>query len=230
MMTIRKSEERGQARFDWLDSKHTFSFGDYHDPQHMGFRSLRVINDDTIAPGGGFGTHPHRDMEIITVVFDGALAHKDSMGSAEVLRPGEVQRMSAGTGIQHSEYNHSSTEPVHLLQLWIVPDQKGATPRYEQKRFDDTQDRLRLVISRDGREGSLDIHQDADLYLARLSAGAKARHPIAASRHAWVQVASGQIELNGTRLNAGDGAALSGESALNILAKDASEVLVFDLA
>ena len=230
MMTIRKSEERGQARFDWLDSKHTFSFGDYHDPQHMGFRSLRVINDDTIAPGGGFGTHPHRDMEIITVVFDGALAHKDSMGSAEVLRPGEVQRMSAGTGIQHSEYNHSSTEPAHLLQLWIMPDQKGATPRYEQKRFDDMQDRLRLVISRDGREGSLDIHQDADLYLARLSAGAKATHPIASSRHAWVQVASGQIELNGTRLNAGDGAALSGESALNILAKDASEVLVFDLA
>src|SRR5258705_7514497 len=156
MMTIRKADERGRGAFDWLDSRFTFSFGEYYDPQHMGFRSLRVINDDRIAPGGGFGKHPHRDMEIITVVLDGALEHKDSMGSAEVLRPGEVQRMSAGTGIQHSEYNHSTTEPAHLIQIWIMPDRKGVAPRYEQKRFDED-DQLRLVASNDGRDGSLAI-------------------------------------------------------------------------
>ena len=229
MMTIRKSEDRGRGAFDWLDSRFTFSFGEYYDPQHMGFRSLRVINDDRIAPGGGFGTHPHRDMEIVTVVLDGALEHKDSMGSAEVLRPGEVQRMSSGTGVQHSEYNHSATEPVHLIQIWIMPNRKGVAPRYEQKRFDHA-DTLRLVVSGDGRDGSLTIHQDADVYVGRLSAGKKVSHDLKPGRHAWVQVATGRVELNGKTLNAGDGAALSDESQLNILAKDASEVLVFDLA
>jgi redox-sensitive bicupin YhaK (pirin superfamily) len=230
MMTIRKADERGHAKFDWLDSRHTFSFGEYYDPQHVGFRSLRVINDDWIAPGGGFGTHPHRDMEIITVVLEGALAHKDSMGSAEVLRPGEVQRMSAGTGVKHSEYNHSQTEQVHLLQIWIMPEQKGVAPRYGQRRFEDTSDRLRLVVSRDGRDGSLEIHQDADVYVGRLGAGVSVGHKLKPGRHAWVQVASGSIELNGQRLNAGDGAAISDERAMNILANATSEVLVFDLA
>lgn len=230
MMTIRKADERGQAKFGWLDSRHTFSFGGYHDPQHMGFQTLRVINDDWIAPGGGFDTHPHRDMEIITVVLEGALAHKDSIGSAEVLRPGEVQRMSAGTGIRHSESNHSQTEPVHLLQIWIVPERNGVAPRYGQRRFDDTSDRLRLVVSRDGRDGSLEIHQDADVYVGHLGASVSVAHKLKPDRHAWVQVAGGNIELNGQRLNAGDGAAISDERALNILANDASEVLVFDLA
>jgi quercetin 2,3-dioxygenase len=229
MMTIRKADERGRSAFDWLDSRFTFSFGEYYDPQHMGFRSLRVINDDRIAPGGGFGKHPHRDMEIITVVLDGALEHKDSMGSAEVLRPGEVQRMSAGTGIQHSEYNHSATEPVHLIQIWIMPDSKGVAPRYEQKRFDEN-DQLRLVASSDGRDGSLAIHQDAGVYVGRLSAGTKVSHALKPDRHAWVQVATGKIELNGKTLTAGDGAAISNAAGLNILAKDASQVLLFDLA
>jgi len=194
----------------------------------MGFRALRVINDDWIAPGGGFGAHPHRDMEIVTVVLEGALEHNDSMGSAEVLRPGEVQRMSAGTGIKHSEYNHSQTEPVHLLQVWLLPDRKGVAPRYEQKRFEPAP--LRLVVSGDGRDGSLPIHQDADLYISHLSEGAKVSHALKPGRHAWVQVATGSVELNGTRLTAGDGAAVSDEPALNILANAASEVLVFDLA
>lgn len=229
MITIRKSEQRGHAKFDWLESRHTFSFGEYHDPQHMGFRSLRVINDDWVAAGGGFGMHPHRDMEIISVVLEGALEHKDSMGSAEVLRPGEVQRMSAGTGVKHSEYNPSSTEPVHLLQVWIMPDRKDVAPRYEQRRYD-AANRLRLVASPDGREESLSIYQDADLYVGRLSAGTKVSHVLKPGRHAWLQVGTGSVELNGTKLADGDGAALSDEPALNILAKDASEVLVFDLA
>jgi quercetin 2,3-dioxygenase len=229
MMTIRKAENRGRSEFDWLDSRHTFSFGEYHDPQHMGFRSLRVINDDRIAAGGGFGTHPHRDMEIITVVFAGTLEHKDSMGTVEVLRPGEVQRMSAGTGLRHSEYNHSTTEPVHLIQIWIMPARQGVAPRYEQKRFADT-DQLRLVASGDGRDGSLAIHQDVDLFVGRLGTGTKVGHALKPGRHAWVQVATGTIELNGKMLATGDGAAISNEPALNILAKDPAQVLVFDLA
>jgi len=229
MITIRKANDRGHAEFDWLDSWHIFSFGDYYDPQHMGFRSLRVINDDRIAGGGGFPKHPHRDMEIITVVFAGALEHKDSLGSVEVLRPGEVQRMSAGAGVTHSEYNHSATEPVHLLQIWIIPERKALKPAYGQRRYDST-NQLRLVASPDGQYDSLTINQDAQLYVGKLAAGTTVNHTLATGRHAWVQVATGTVTLNGQPLVAGDGAAISDEPALNILATAASEVLVFDLA
>jgi redox-sensitive bicupin YhaK (pirin superfamily) len=229
MMTIRKADERGTSDFGWLDSRHTFSFGEYYDPQHMGYRTLRVINDDKIAAGGGFGTHPHRDMEIVTVVFAGALEHKDSMGSVEVLHPGEVQRMTAGTGLTHSEYNHSSTDPVHLIQIWILPERKGLRPSYEQKRFDST-NQLRLVVSPDSRDGSLKIHQDASLYVATLTDGVTVTHNLAPGRQAWLQVATGAVDLNGVKLNTGDGVAISEEKALTLKARGAASVLLFDLA
>jgi redox-sensitive bicupin YhaK (pirin superfamily) len=232
MITIRKSTDRGRADHGWLDSRHTFSFADYHDPEQMGFRTLRVINEDRVEAGQGFGTHPHRDMEIISYVLEGALEHKDSMGTASVIRPGEVQRMTAGTGVLHSEYNPSRKEPVHFLQIWILPEKRNLKPGYEQKAYPDAErkDRLRLVASRDGRDGSLTIHQDAELYTTLLSRGESVSHPLKAGRHAWVQVARGAATLNGKPLATGDGAAVSGEKALELNATADAEVLLFDLA
>lgn len=231
MITIRKSDDRGRADHGWLDSRHTFSFADYHDPRHQEFRSLRVINEDRVAAGQGFGTHPHRDMEIISYVLEGALEHKDSMGTASVIKPGEVQRMTAGTGVLHSEYNPSRSEPVHFLQIWIFPEKKGLKPGYEQKAFAPAErsDRLKLVASRDGRDGSLTIHQDAELYTTLLSKNASVSHPLKDGRFAWVQVARGAVTLNGKTLMAGDGAAASGEKSLELTATADAEVLLFDL-
>lgn len=231
MMTIRRANERGHANHGWLDAHHTFSFADYHDPRWMGFRSLRVINDDTIAGGGGFGTHPHRDMEIITYILSGALQHRDSMGHAAVLKPGDVQRISAGTGIAHSEFNYSPIEPVHLLQIWIQPDRKGVKPAYAERSFGNgaTKQGLTLVASREGRDGSIFINQDADVWLARFEAGGKATHALQPGRHAWVQVAEGEVTLNSQSLKAGDGAALSNEGALTLASARPSQVLLFDL-
>jgi quercetin 2,3-dioxygenase len=232
MMTVRRADQRGHSDHGWLDSRHTFSFADYYDPEHMGFRALRVINDDRVLPKSGFGTHPHKDMEIISYVLSGALGHKDSMGNGSTIRPGEVQRMSAGTGVLHSEWNHSEADPVHFLQIWILPDKRGLTPGYEQKSFDphELRDKLRLLASRDGRDGSISLHQDVSLYAARLSSGSKVSHPIADGRHAWVQVARGGVALNGTELGEGDGASVSDEERLEIRATEDAEVLVFDLA
>lgn len=231
MIIVRKSGERGHADHGWLDSRHTFSFADYYDPDQTGFRSLRVINEDRVRPGQGFGTHPHRDMEILSVVLEGALEHKDSMGTSSVIRPGEVQRMSAGTGVLHSEYNPSSSEPVHFLQIWIHPDKRNLKPGYEQKAFPaaERRNRLRLVASPDGRDGSVTIHQDAELYTTLLSRGSRVRHDLKSDRFAWVQVASGAVSLNGQALSAGDGAKVSGEKALELTATGDAEVLVFDL-
>jgi len=233
MITIRPAQDRGTANFGWLDSRHTFSFGEYHDFNHMGFSALRVINEDKVSPGQGFGTHGHRDMEIISYVLDGALEHKDSIGTGSVIRPGDVQRMSAGTGIRHSEYNASKTEAVHFLQIWILPEQTGIEPGYEQKNFAiaDKQNKLRLVGSRDGRDGSITIHQNVDFYAAALSEGESVNHGIAPGRVAWLQVARGAVQLNDQTLNAGDGAAIVQESFINLqsLAQDA-EVLLFDMA
>jgi quercetin 2,3-dioxygenase len=232
MITLRPANERGQTALSWLDSRHSFSFGDYYDPDHMGFRSLRVINDDQVAPGAGFGMHPHRDMEIITYVVNGALEHRDSLGTGEVLRPGEVQRMTAGTGIRHSEFNPSATEPVHLLQIWLLPERTGLTPGYEQKAFPEAErrGRWRMVAARDGRDGAVTINQDADVYATRLEPGETARHDLRPGRHAWVQVARGSVTLNGRTLRAGDGAAVSNEAALAVAATEPAEVLLFDLA
>lgn len=230
MITIRKSEARGKTRIDWLDSKHSFSFGEYYDPAQMHWGPLRVINEDIVAPGAGFPTHPHRDMEILTWVLDGELAHKDSTGGAETIKPGELQRMSAGTGIRHSEYNASAQKPVHLLQIWLVPATAGLQPGYEQKRFDGLDGRLRLVASPDAAEGSLTIHQDARLYVGRLAAGQEATLAAQPGRVQWVQVARGGATLNGHALQQGDGAAVRGEDALRIAANDQAEVLVFDMA
>src|SRR5262245_59011571 len=232
MITIRPSERRGTFDHGWLETHHTFSFADYYDPNFMGFRALRVINEDTVQPGRGFGTHPHRDMEIATCVLDGALAHRDSLGTGSVIRPGDVQRMTAGRGIRHSEYNASAAEPVHLLQIWLFPEQRGLEPGYEQRTFADGERRnwLRLVASRDGRGGSLTIHQDADLYAGLLDAGQRVVQPLRPGRHAWVQVARGAVTLNGQPLRAGDGAAVADETALDLTAVDAADVLVFDLA
>jgi quercetin 2,3-dioxygenase len=231
MITVRPANERGHAEHGWLDSHHTFSFADYYDPRQMGFRSLRVINEDRVDPESGFGTHAHRDMEIISYVLEGELGHKDSMGTGSVIRPGDVQRMSAGTGVRHSEWNHSKTEPVHFLQIWILPEKPGIEPGYEQKSFgDETKNRLRLVASHDGREGSVTVHQDAELYVARLDTGKEVARELASGRHAWVQVARGSVELNGTKLAAGDGAAVSDEQRLLLRASAPAEVLVFDLA
>jgi quercetin 2,3-dioxygenase len=232
VIKIRPAVERGVANFGWLDSRHTFSFGDYHDPTHMGFGPLRVINEDRVSPGQGFGTHGHRDMEIISYVLEGALEHKDSIGTGSVIRPGDVQVMSAGTGIRHSEYNHSKSEPVHFLQIWVVPDREGISPRYEQKTFSSADKRggFRLVGSADGRDGSVVIHQDVDLRAAVLDAGEQATYALPAGRKGWLQVVRGTLTLNGQRMDAGDGAAIEGESALTVNANIAgAEALLFDL-
>lgn len=227
MIQLRKANDRGHANHGWLDSWHTFSFADYHDPAHVQFSALRVINEDRVAPGEGFPTHPHRDMEIITYVLEGALEHKDSLGTGSVIRPGEVQRMSAGTGIRHSEFNHSRTEPVHFLQIWIIPDRQGVPPGYEQKRIG-LDGQMRLVASPDGRDGSVTIHQDARIYAARLNGG-EVTHALAPGRRAWLQVARGAVNLNGTTLQAGDGAGIESETALRLAADGSAEVLLFDL-
>jgi quercetin 2,3-dioxygenase len=231
MITIRRAEDRGHANHGWLDAHHTFSFADYYDPRWMGFRSLRVINDDTILGGGGFGTHPHRDMEIITYILSGALQHRDSMGREAVLKAGDVQRISAGTGIAHSEANFSPVEPVHLLQIWIQPEKRGVTPAYAERSFGNgsAKEGLTLVASRGGRDESIAIHQDADLWLARLGNGAGATHPLKAGRHAWIQVAEGSVTLNGQKLEAGDGAAISDEAGITVAAHTKAQALIFDL-
>jgi redox-sensitive bicupin YhaK (pirin superfamily) len=230
MMKIRKAEERGQANYGWLDTHYTFSFANYHDPEHMGFRALRVINDDIVGPGGGFDTHPHRDMEIITYVLSGALQHKDSMGNGRVIRPGEFQYMAAGTGVQHSEFNPSPTEPVHLLQIWLLPDKKGLKPRYAERTGAALPDgRLNLVASKAGRDGSIAINQDSDLYLAKIKPGEVVTHSLQPQRHAWVHVAEGEVTLNGQKLRAGDGAAVSDERELKLGARSPAQVLLFDL-
>ncbi|HEV3143958.1 MAG TPA: pirin family protein [Gemmataceae bacterium] len=230
MINIRPGTERGQTRLDWLDSRHSFSFADYYDPAHMGFRSLRVINDDRVGPGGGFGMHPHRDMEIITYLLEGSLEHRDSLGTGSVIQPGEVQRMSAGTGIRHSEFNPSGKTPVRLLQIWLLPEKQGLKPSYEQKSFPANGDGLRLLASRDGRDDAVTIHQDVDLFAGRLTAGSKIHHALKPGRHAWIQVTKGEILLNGHRLKDGDGAALSDEPSVEIAAANSAEFLLFDLA
>jgi len=230
MITLRKSDERGQADHGWLDARHTFSFADYYDPAHTGFRALRVINEDRVAPKMGFGMHPHRDMEIITYVIDGALQHRDSMGHTAVMRAGDVQRISAGTGVQHSEINASATEPVHLLQIWLHPDHKNAKPAYAEKSFAQAgKGRLHLVASKSGRDGSLTINQDTDLYLGKLAAGDFAKHQLGAGRHGWVQVITGDLDVNGETLHAGDAAQISDETALRLTAKQPVDFLLFDL-
>ena len=230
MIQLRRGGERGHFSHGWLDTYHTFSFADYYDPRHMGFSVLRVINEDFVAPGQGFPMHAHRDMEIITWILEGALEHKDNLGTGSVIRPGEIQRMSAGTGIRHSEFNPSKREPVHLLQIWILPNRPGVTPSYEQKRFEDVElaNRLRLVASPDGRDGSVTIHQDALVLAARLNGG-ELTHALAPGRRAWVQVARGEIALNGRRLAAGDGAGVEDEPRAVLAAGDEAEVLLFDL-
>ncbi len=233
MITVRPAAERGPTQLDWLDSRHSFSFAEYYDPRHMGFRMLRVINEDWVAPGRGFDTHGHKDMEIITYVLDGALQHRDSMGNGTVIRPGEVQVMGAGTGVRHSEFNASAETPVHLLQIWILPDAKGLAPRYDQKAYprEERLGRFRLVGSKDGRDGSLVINQDAALHASILEAGQSATLTLAPGRHAWVQVARGAVEVNGTPLAEGDGAAVTRETVLTVAATTPeAELLVFDLA
>jgi redox-sensitive bicupin YhaK (pirin superfamily) len=231
MITLRPSNERGHANHGWLDSYFSFSFADYYDPGHMGFRDLRVINEDRVKGGTGFGMHPHRNMEIITYVLEGALEHKDSIGTGATMRPGDVQRMSAGTGILHSEFNPSETDPVHLLQIWIQPDRAGITPSYEQKYFpaEEKRGRLRLIAAPDGRDGAVKIHQDVELYSTILGPGEKVEHDMKPDRHAWIQVVRGTLTLNGTPLKAGDGAAISQEEKLTIDATGESELLLFDL-
>jgi quercetin 2,3-dioxygenase len=228
-LTIRRAGERGHADHGWLNSFHTFSFADYYDPRHQGFRALRVINDDTVAPGRGFGTHGHADMEIISYVLDGELAHRDSTGTGAVIRPGDVQRMSAGTGVRHSEMNPSRTTPVHFLQIWIIPDRRGHAPGYEQVAFADLQGKLRLVASPDGANGSVTIHQDARMYAGKFARGESATHVVAPGRHAWVHVARGSAQVDGVDLTAGDAVSTSEPGDLTITG-DGAEVLVFDLA
>ncbi len=232
MIKLRPAVERGGGDHGWLKTRHTFSFSDYYDPRHMGFRDLRVINKDHIAPGRGFGAHGHRDMEILTCVVSGGLRHQDSMGNGEVIRPHEWQRMSAGTGVRHSEANASGNEPVHLYQIWILPEAEGITPGYEQKLFapEEKTGRLRLVASREGREESLKIHQNVSVYNAILKSGDAVEHRLDAGRHAWLQVVKGAVELNGNRLGAGDGAAVSEETSLKISASEEAEIILFDLA
>lgn len=231
MITIRKSSERGHANYGWLDTHYTFSFADYHDPRHVHFRSLRVMNEDTVAPGKGFGTHPHDNMEIVTYVLEGALEHRDSMGNGEVLRAGEFQRMSAGSGITHSEFNPSSTEPVHLYQIWLFPKTRNITPSYEQRRFDEARrmNALQLVASPDGADDSLTINQDARIYLANLSEGSTISYTLATDRHAWIQVLRGAVSVNGLTLGTSDGAAISAEENVAISGINASEVMIFEL-
>jgi quercetin 2,3-dioxygenase len=229
-ITIRRSHERGHADHGWLKSWHTFSFADYIDRNWMGFRSLRVINEDIVQPGMGFGTHPHRDMEIITYILSGALEHKDSMGNGRVIQTGDIQYMSAGTGVEHSEFNPSSSDPVHLLQIWIRPDQKGVSPRYEDRsvKLDDSKG-LHLLAGRTGRNGSISLHQDADLYLGRLSTGDKVTHSTTPERGLWLQLASGSIDLNGEILNAGDGAAIQDVGEIEFECLKPTQLLLFDL-
>jgi redox-sensitive bicupin YhaK (pirin superfamily) len=230
-MVVRRSSERGLADHGWLRSMHTFSFADYHDPRHMGFRALRVINEDRVQAGRGFGAHGHRDMEILSYVLEGSLAHRDSLGTGSVIRPGEVQRMTAGTGVTHSEMNASSSEGVHFLQIWILPERGGLQPGYEQKAFpaEERRGRLRLVASRDGREGSVTVHQDVALYAGLLEDGERVTHEVRPGRHAWIQVARGPIDVDGVRLDSGDGASTSDAGTLELVGRGAAEVLVFDL-
>ncbi|MCC6546287.1 pirin family protein [Candidatus Sumerlaeota bacterium] len=231
MLTVRNANQRGHANHGWLDTYHSFSFGDYYDPAHMGFRSLRVINDDKVAAAHGFGMHPHRDMEIITWVLSGALQHKDSMGNGSVIRPGDMQRMTAGKGVFHSEENPSKTDETHLLQIWIVPEKRGLEPSYEEKNFtaESRRNQLRVLASRDGRNGSVTVHQDVTVSTSLLDAGARIEVPIAPGRHLWIQVAKGSVRVNGALLIVGDGAALSNETLAGIEGIKDSEILVFDL-
>jgi quercetin 2,3-dioxygenase len=232
MITIRSAGDRGHADHGWLDSHHTFSFANYYDPAHMGFRSLRVINEDRVEPGQGFGTHPHRDMEIISYVLEGGLAHKDSMGTGSVIKPGDVQRMSAGTGVTHSEFNASKTENVHFLQIWLLPSERGIKPSYEQKFFgpEEKAGKLRTIASPSGEEGAVTIHTDAIVRAGTFAAGQSAEVPIAKGRHAWVQVARGTVRVNGQDLSEGDGAAVSDEPSVRVEGVESGEVIVFDLA
>lgn len=232
MITIRPSGERLHTNLGWLDSRHTFSFGEHYDPRYMGFRDLRVINEDRVAPGQGFGTHPHRDMEIVSVVLDGALRHQDSLGTGSILRSGDVQRMTAGTGVLHSEFNASDTEPVHFLQIWILPEKKRLAPGYEQKAFParSRRGRLTLIVSHDGREESLRIHQDVSIYAGALTPRDRVVYSFEPERYGWVQVVRGQLELNGTTLVAGDGALVDGEATAEIVCPAEAELLLFDLA
>jgi quercetin 2,3-dioxygenase len=232
MITTRKAEERGHFDFGWLSTYHTFSFDQYYDPNHMGFRSLRVINEDIVQPGRGFPTHGHRDMEIVTYILQGALEHRDSMDTGSVIRRGDVQRMSAGTGLTHSESNPSNDDPVHLLQIWILPRERNLPPEYEEKTFSDDERRnnLRLIVSPDGGRGSLRIHQDANIYAALLAQGQQVGHKLDGGRHAWLQVAAGAVTLNDVALQRGDGAAVSQESNIRIVGQEPSEILLFDLA
>lgn len=232
MITRRAAADRGHFDFGWLDTSHTFSFGEYYDHRHMGFRTLRVINEDRVQPGQGFGTHGHRDMEIITYVLEGALEHKDSMGNGSIIRPGDGQRMSAGTGVRHSEANASKTDAAHLLQVWILPDRRGHKPGYEQKSFPETEKRgkFRLIASPDGKDGSVTIHQDAKLYVCLVEPGQEVKHELGEGRYAWLQVAKGAVELNGKSLNQGDGGAVSDEQQLVVNGSEDAEVLLFDLA
>jgi quercetin 2,3-dioxygenase len=231
MITVRRSDERGNTSSNWLDSRHTFSFGDYYDPKNMGFSHLRVINEDRVNPGAGFGTHSHRDMEILTYVLEGALAHKDSTGTSSVIRPSEIQRMSAGTGISHSEYNASQTKPVHFLQIWIMPDQTGLKPGYEQRAFsiDKNLGRFALVASKEGRNNSVTLHQDVEVWAARFAPNEQVTFRFRPGRRAFVQAARGAVTLNGVMLNTGDGAAVSQEEILELKAVDDAEILLFDL-
>ena len=231
MITVRKAADRGQSKLDWLDSRHTFSFADYFDPAHVAFSKLRVINDDRVAPGRGFGTHGHRDMEIVSYVVEGAIEHKDSLGTGSIIRPGDVQRMTAGTGVRHSEFNPSATESLHFLQIWILPRVEGLTPSYEQRSFPpaERRGRWRLVASPDGREGSVTVHQDVSLFAGSFEKGERANLSFASGRKAWVQVVRGAISVNGTRLEEGDGAAVVGEQELAFADGEAAELLAFDL-
>lgn len=231
-MIFRRADDRGHAQHGWLDSHHTFSFADYYDPKHMGFRSLRVINEDRVEGGKGFGTHGHRDMEILSYVLSGKLGHKDSMGTNGVILPGDVQRMTAGTGVRHSEMNASADETVHFLQIWIQPEKANITPGYEQKTFSDEEKRgrLRLVASRDGREGSVTIHQDTSLYAGLFDSGEEASYELSPGRHAWIHVAKGEVRVNGETMRAGDAVAIVDAGAITIAGSTGGEVLVFDLA
>ena len=231
MIAIRHSNDRGHANHGWLSSRHTFSFGHYYDPQFMGFGPLRVINEDRVKPAQGFDTHGHSDMEILSYVLDGALEHKDSMGNGSIMRPGDLQRMTAGTGVRHSEFNASDTDPVHFLQIWVLPEKNGLQPGYEQKTFsdDDKRGRLRLIGSRDGRDGSVTIHQDVDLYATLLDAGDSVRHNLGDGRKGWIQVARGSVVLNDRELDAGDGVAIDGPAHVTVTGSTEAEVLVFDM-
>ena len=232
MIQVRKAAERGHADHGWLNTYYTFSFADYYDPRQMGFRALRVMNEDRVQPGQGFGMHGHRDMEIVTYVLSGSLQHKDSMGNGSAIRAGELQRMTAGTGVRHSEFNDSSAEPVHLYQIWLLPERNGLKPEYEQRQFSeaDKQGRFRLVASPEGKDGSLTIHQDARLYLANVEEGTALNHALQSGRHAWLQVLRGRVTLNGQTLSAGDGAAISEERGLEVAGQQDSELMLFDLA